>query len=136
MLDHQSGCANPIQLLTAASPSAVAARVAKPVDAAQPSEVRSLLSTTVVDTFWIDRETFVPLKAEQNLGPEGSGQSEVTSVEFDVALPDTTFPATPPSGRQAPGSLRACGELRLCVRLLRNTVTTRSSPLNGRRASD
>jgi hypothetical protein len=145
MLDHQSGCGNPLQVLTspspsaettqateaaavarasdkraalatsepgrqtgpgkplpqiapAPSPSAVAAHAAKPADIPQPSEVQRLLSTTVVDTFWIDKQTFVPLKAEQNLGPKGTSRYEVTSVEFEVAIPDTMFQFTPPSG--------------------------------------
>jgi outer membrane lipoprotein-sorting protein len=147
MLDHQSGCGNPIQLLTAPSPSpapesnpaaeataaarvaekraalatpqpagqassakplpqpaagpspsAVSAQPAKPLDVAQPSEVQRLLNTTVVDTFWIDKQTFVPLKAEQNLGPKGASQYEVTRVEFDLPIPDGMFKFTPPSG--------------------------------------
>src|SRR5215470_17767371 len=147
MLEHQSGCGNPIQLLKAPSPSpaaktnpaaeataaarvaekraalatqeparqasggkplpqrepalspsAVSAQVAKPLDGAQASEVQRLLSTTVVDTFWIDKQTFVPLKAEQSLGPKGTSHYEVTSVQFDVVIPETTFQFTPPSG--------------------------------------
>jgi hypothetical protein len=147
MLDDQSGCGNPIQLLTAPSPSpapetnpaaeataaarvaakraalatpqparqagsakplpqpaagpspsAVSAQPAKPVEVAQPSEVQRLLSTTVVDTFWIDKQTFVPLKAEQSLGPKGSSRYEVTRVEFDLPIPDSMFQFTPPSG--------------------------------------
>ena len=150
MLDHQSGCGNPIQLLTAPSPSpvaetnpaaeataavrvaekragalatlqparqagsakplpqpaagpspsAVSAQPAKRLDVAQPSEVQRLLSTTVVDTFWIDKQTFVPLKAEQSLGPKGTSQYEVTSVQFDLAIPETTFQFTPSSGAE------------------------------------
>jgi outer membrane lipoprotein-sorting protein len=147
MLDHQSGCGNPIQLLTAPSPSvapetnpaaeataaarvaekraalatpqaarqagsgkplpqlttgpsasAVAAQPVKPLDAAQPSEVQRLLSTTVVDTFWIDKQTFVPLRAEQSLGPKGTSRYEVTRVEFDLPFSDSMFQFTPPSG--------------------------------------
>jgi hypothetical protein len=158
MLDHQSGCGNPIQLLQAPSPSpapetnpvaeattaarvaekraalatpqparqaapgkpssqlapgpassAVAAQPAKPLDASQPSEVQRLLSTTVVDTFWIDKQTFVPLKAEQNLGPKGTSRYEVTSAEFDLPIPDSMFQFTPPPGADVmpdPSSLK------------------------------
>jgi len=159
MLDHQSGCGNPIQLLTAPSPSpvaetnpaaeataavrvaekragalatlqparqagsakplpqpaagpspsAVSAQPAKRLDVAQPSEVQRLLSTTVVDTFWIDKQTFVPLKAEQSLGPKGTSRYEVTRVEFDPPIPDSMFQFTPPSGADVlpdPASLK------------------------------
>ena len=158
MLDHQFGCGNPIQLLTAPSPSpapetnpaaeataaarvaekraalatpqparqagsakplpqsaagpspsAVSAQPAKPLDVAQPSEIQRLLSTTVVDTFWIDKQTFVPLKAEQSLGPKGTSRYEVTSVEFDLPIPDGMFKFTPPPGAEMlpdPASLK------------------------------
>jgi outer membrane lipoprotein-sorting protein len=79
------------------------------LDVAEPSEVQRLLSTTVVDTFWIDKQSFVPLKAEQNLGPKGTSQYEVTSVEFDLPIPDGMFKFTPPSGADVlpdPASLK------------------------------
>ena len=60
-----------------------------------------MLSTVVVDSFWIDKDTFVPLKVEQNYGPKGTIIYQVTNVAYDVTLPDSLFQYVPPSGAQA-----------------------------------
>ena len=59
-----------------------------------------MLSVVVVDSFWIDKETFVPLKVEQNYGPKGTSIYEVTSVSYDVTLPDSLFQYVPPPNAQ------------------------------------
>jgi outer membrane lipoprotein-sorting protein len=50
---------------------------------------------------WVDKQTFLPLKMELH---DASGQllerSEVTSVDYNVALPDGVFSYSPPSGVQ------------------------------------
>jgi hypothetical protein len=50
-------------------------------------------------TVWLDKQTFLPLKWEVR---DGSGaiseRSEVTSVEFNVSIPPSTFEFTPPAG--------------------------------------
>ena len=106
--------ATEVSLITAkqATAQALAPRAASPVPAGaggqakgDPSAERDamatrLASTTVVDTFWIDKQTFVPLRAEQTNGIKGSTVYEVASVTYDVTLPDTTFQYAPPAGAQ------------------------------------
>jgi len=105
---RQAGSAKPLPRPAAGpSPSAVSAQPAKPVDVAEPSEVQRLLSTTVVDTFWIDKQTL--LKAEQGLGPKGTSRYEVTRVDYDLPIPDSVFQFTPPSDAEMlpnPASLK------------------------------
>jgi hypothetical protein len=54
----------------------------------------------VVDTFWVDKQTFLLLKAEQNAGPEGTIVYEVTSVAYDPSLPNSLIQYTPPGGAE------------------------------------
>jgi outer membrane lipoprotein-sorting protein len=56
------------------------------------------MNSSVSDTFWIDKETFVALKAEQNVGPKGTTVYEVSSVAYDITLADSLFQYTPPAG--------------------------------------
>jgi outer membrane lipoprotein-sorting protein len=50
---------------------------------------------------WVDKHTFLPLKTEVR---DGTGavldRSEVTSVQYGVAIPDSTFQYSPPAGAQ------------------------------------
>ncbi len=48
-------------------------------------------------TFWVDKETYLPLKIESTDGTAGKGY-EVTSVAYNVAIPASTFSYTPPPG--------------------------------------
>ncbi|MBV9895649.1 MAG: hypothetical protein JO020_15910 [Chloroflexi bacterium] len=86
------------RVVAAPSPSAGQAIIEKPAGASV--EAQQVLNSSVVDTFWIDKETFVPLKAVQSLGPKGSSTYEVSSVEYNVALSDSLFQYTPPPGAQ------------------------------------
>ncbi|GEM_PF-6539790 len=49
--------------------------------------------------FWLDKQTYMQLKWEQ-YAPEGTLQAryEVTSLQYDVPIPDSTFTYTPPPG--------------------------------------
>jgi outer membrane lipoprotein-sorting protein len=48
---------------------------------------------------WVDKQSFLPLKTEVR-NPAGVllERSEVTSVQYNVSLPDATFTYTPPPG--------------------------------------
>lgn len=48
---------------------------------------------------WVDRETFLPLKME-DYAQDGTlrHRYEVTSIEYDVAIPDSIFTEIPPAG--------------------------------------
>lgn len=48
-------------------------------------------------TFWVDKQTYLPLKIESADGTAGKGY-EVTSVEYNVAIPAATFTYAPPPG--------------------------------------
>lgn len=88
------------QVVPGPSPTSVGAMPAKPPESGEPSEIQRILNSSVVDTFWIDKQTFVPLKAEQSLGPKGVSTYEVSSIEYDVSLPPATFDFNPPPGAQ------------------------------------
>jgi hypothetical protein len=62
-----------------------------PADA--PTELRGRVVT------WADRETYLPLKIE-HYGTDGKlvHSYEVTSIEYDVTIPDPVFKDVPPSG--------------------------------------
>lgn len=48
-------------------------------------------------TFWVDKETYLPLKIESTDGTAGKG-FEVTSVAYNIAIPASTFAYAPPPG--------------------------------------
>lgn len=79
-----------------AGPSGV--RVAKDVDPAKQAELNRIMNTPVTDQFWIDKETFVVLRSEENYGPKGVRQYEVKSITYGVMLAPSTFQYTPPAG--------------------------------------
>jgi MucB/RseB family protein len=48
---------------------------------------------------WIDKETYLPLKTTMYaLSGEVLDESETSSIQYDVAIPDSTFTYTPPAG--------------------------------------
>jgi outer membrane lipoprotein-sorting protein len=50
-------------------------------------------------TVWVDKQSFLPLRTEvRNASGTLLDSSEVTSVEYNTAIPDATFTYTPPSG--------------------------------------
>jgi outer membrane lipoprotein-sorting protein len=92
-----------------ASPEPKATMIEKPADQAKGGEVERLLNTPLTDTFWIDKETFVPLRAQQNLGPKGTSTYEVTQVTYDLTLADSLFEFEPPQGAHVladPGAIK------------------------------
>jgi hypothetical protein len=56
------------------------------------------MNTSVSDKFWIDKQTFVTLKAEQNIGLKGTSVYEVSSVAYDITLADSLFQYAPVAG--------------------------------------
>jgi hypothetical protein len=50
-------------------------------------------------TVWVDKRTFLPLRTEvRDAAGSLRERTEATVVEYDVALPPTTFVFTPPAG--------------------------------------
>jgi hypothetical protein len=49
-------------------------------------------------TFWIDKQTFLPLRSEEQHTPKGSLRYDVSRVEYNVQLPETLFQFAPPAG--------------------------------------
>ena len=79
-----------------------------PGDAKQ-AELSPIMSTPVTDTFWIDKETFVLLKADQTGSPKGARMYEVTSITYDSAIAPSVFQYTPPAGARVlenPGAIK------------------------------
>jgi outer membrane lipoprotein-sorting protein len=50
-------------------------------------------------TVWVDEQTFLPLRTQVR-NPAGTilDESQVTELQYNVAIPDATFTYTPPSG--------------------------------------
>jgi outer membrane lipoprotein-sorting protein len=72
--------------------------IQKRLDPAQQAKLDQLMATPVIDTYWIDKQTFVLLRAEQNLGPKGTSVYEVSSASFGISVPDSTFDFAPVPG--------------------------------------
>ena len=56
-------------------------------------------TTVVRNVLWLDKQSFFPLKWE-NFTTDGKPlyQYEVTSLQYDIAIPESTFTYTPPAG--------------------------------------
>ncbi len=83
-----------------ANPTAEAkARAAKSVGQATVGIQSERMRAWVEMRVWVDKLTYLPLKTEVR-SPSGAvlDQSVVTSVEYNVAIPDTVFSYTAPSG--------------------------------------
>jgi hypothetical protein len=52
----------------------------------------------VVDAFWVDKATFVILKADYQGYPKGTKSFEVSSITFDAHIADSVFWFAPPAG--------------------------------------
>jgi hypothetical protein len=78
-----------------AEPSPASVEVRKPVDPRAKAEIDRLMNAPMTDTFWIDKQTFVQLKSELNIGPKGTALYEVTSVTYDESIPSAMFDYTP-----------------------------------------
>jgi hypothetical protein len=72
--------------------------VVKPVDPIERQRLDQMMNTSVSDKFWIDKQTFVTLKAEQNIGLKGTSVYEVSSVAYDITLADSLFQYAPVAG--------------------------------------
>ena len=67
---------------------------------AQANEARRAADSQVGQMLvWVDKQSFLPLKTEVR-NPAGVvlDRSEVTSVEYNIAIPDSVFAYTPPPG--------------------------------------
>ena len=100
------GCVvDPNAKATEAAKITQATQVAKASQATpMPPEARAKLASGGSPGFgqmlvWVDKQSFLPLKTEVR---DQSGalleRSEVTAVEYNVAIPDSTFTYTPPAG--------------------------------------
>ena len=48
---------------------------------------------------WVDKRSFLPLRVElRDASGAVQDRSEVSRVEYDIAIPDSTFSYTPPAG--------------------------------------
>ncbi len=94
-----NGCPQPDG--AASGSSAVDGKQIKAGQAGQKKAAANRSSDNAIGqmTIWVDQQTFLPLKTEVR---DSAGvvvdRSEVTSVEYNVAIPDSTFSYTPPSG--------------------------------------
>jgi hypothetical protein len=67
-------------------------------EAAKLAERQRIMQTIVVDTFWIDKATYIVLKVQFEGNPKGERVYEVTSITYDANIPDSTFRYTPAAG--------------------------------------
>jgi outer membrane lipoprotein-sorting protein len=75
--------------------TAIAAKASAASRAAQSSRDNTIATMTV----WVDEQTFLPLRTEVR-NPAGVvlDESQVTDLQYNVAIPDSTFTYTPPAG--------------------------------------
>lgn len=71
-----------------------------PEKQAKHAELEAFLNQPVVDTLWIDKQSFLPLKAIRNLGPKGTSVYEVARLDLNTPIAPDTFSYTPPATAQ------------------------------------
>jgi outer membrane lipoprotein-sorting protein len=85
----------PQELGATPKPTPNATVIAAKLSAAQSASKHDVSQLTV----WVDKQTFLPLRTEMR---DATGalleQSEVTELQYNVAIPDATFTYTPPAG--------------------------------------
>jgi outer membrane lipoprotein-sorting protein len=85
------GCGGPLDAIAQAKARA-ASQVRSGPSAGQDNQIGQM-------TVWVDEQTFLPLRTEvRSMSGTVLDRSEVTSVEYNVAIPDATFAYTPPAG--------------------------------------